>query len=129
MSDYKVPNKTKCIKIFYERVSKTDGITYPVKHYIHPQNTKLYAYVRNLSQSEITSNSAVYDTSTIQVITNYRKLNNDMFIEFRNKTYQLIGDPDEFDFKETEIKLFCKRVVEKDFSIIEYEDWANAEAE
>lgn len=129
MSDYKVQNKTKCIKIFYERVSKVDGITYPVKHYIHPQNTKLYAYVRNLSQNEINSNSAVYDTSSIQVIMNYRQLNNDMFIEFRNKTYQLIGDPDEFDFKETEIKLLCKRVVEKDYDIVEYEDWANAEAE
>jgi head-tail adaptor len=125
MSDYKATNKTKCIRIFYDRKSKINGVTYPIKHYVHPQNTKLYAQVRNLSQSEVASNSAVYDSSTIQVIMNYRKLNNDMFIEFRNKTYQLIGDPDEFDFQDTEIKLFCKRVVPKtDYYSTEYEEWA-----
>ena len=124
MSDYKVINKTKCIKIFYERQIKNNGKTYPIKHYIHPQNTKLFAYVRNLSSNEISTNTAVYDTSTIQIVMNYRKLNNDMFIEFKNNTYQLIGDPDEFDFQNTEIKLLCKKTVTKtDYYSTEYEEW------
>jgi len=130
MSDYKIQNKTQSIAIFYERVAKTQGVTTTIKHYIHPQNTKIFAYVRNLSQNEISTNTAVYDTNTIQITMNYRKLNNDMFVEFKGNTYQLIGSPDEFDFQDTEIKLFCRKIVTKtNYSSIEYENWATTEAE
>ena len=118
----KVKNKRPCIKIYYEDKKKENAVVYLVKHYIHPENVLLNAHVRQLSASERYAATAAHDNSSILITMNSRELNNNMFVEFKNKTYQLTGT-DELDFTGTEIKVYAKNIVPKKYSKIEYEEW------
>lgn len=112
------PNiKDKRIRIFYE-VGSENGTK---KVYIHRKNTKLKAYVRQLSASEMSSLNAVQDVSDLQFIINYRKgVQIDMFIEYRGKTYQINAiDNFEFDVGK-DIKVRANEVNERPYDEVEW---------
>ena len=101
--------KDKKIRIFKEIQTKP-GL---IKHYIHPNGTYLNAYVRQLSATEQNQANAIQDGSAIQFVINNREVKTDMYVEFRDKTYQM-GPPDNFEFYNTEIKFIAYEVTPKD---------------
>lgn len=116
----KIPRiKDKSIRIFREDQTQ-EGI---IKIYIHPENTFLKAYVRQLSTSELLAFNAVLDGSAIEFTINFREISPTMFVEFRGKTYQ-IGPADRFEFYDRELKFIGYEITPRDDYIkIEYEEW------
>ena len=111
--------KDKKIRIFMEIPSEF-GIT---KKYIHPENTYLNAYVRQLSATEQNTSNAIQDGSAIQFVINQRRIKTDMFVEFKDKTYQM-GPPDNFEFYRSEVKFIAYEVNPKDdYIAIEWSEW------
>ena len=110
--------KDKRIRIFYE-LDQPEG---PVKIYIHPENTVLKAYVRQLSATEQTAANSVRDGSAVQFTINNREIKTDMYVEFNGKTYQM-GPPDMFEFYKTDIKFVAFEVSPKDYGLIEWSEW------
>lgn len=104
MNKYRV--KDKLIKIYFERESE-EGI---IKEYIHPINIYLKAYVRQVASFETVYEQTRHDTSHLIFVINRRKVRTDMFIEFRNKTYN-INSIDNFEFYIThEIKIIASEI-------------------
>ncbi|MCU7522506.1 MAG: phage head closure protein [Ignavibacteria bacterium] len=116
--------KDKLIKIFslYQR-KNLDNETITIKHYHHPQNQSLKAYVRNLSASEQFASNANKDNSTIQFTINHRNISNDMYVEFAGKTYAITA-PDKYEFYNTDIKFMAKEVAPITAEETEYEVWS-----
>lgn len=111
--------KDKKIKIFQE-ISNEFGLT---KKYIHPENTSLYAYVRQLSANERNQFNAIQDGSAIEFVINHRKIQTDMLVEFKNKTYQM-GPPDHFEFYSNDVKFIAYEVTPKeDYILVEWSNW------
>lgn len=108
-------NKDKSIKIFYLETKRTEeGHTITIKKYIHPLNSYLKAYIRDLSQKERVSNLQIEDDSTALAIINRREVNNTMFLEYKRRnmkplTYNITG-VDYYDDSTSEIKLFLSLV-------------------
>lgn len=105
--------KHKKIRIFKE---DNNGNT---KKYIHSKDTFLNAYVRQLSANEQSSLNAIQDASNIEFVINYREVVVDMFVEFENKTYQIVGI-DRFNFLPIEIKCRAYEVNSKTYENIEW---------
>lgn len=98
--------KDKQIKIYFERDSE-DGI---IKHYIHPIDSYLKAYVRQIASFETSYEQAMHDTSQLIFIINNRNIRTDMFIEFNNKTYN-INSIDNYEFyKNNNLKLITSEI-------------------
>jgi head-tail adaptor len=112
---YSYPNKHHNILVFKEIQSKT-GI---VKQYIHPINTKLSAYARQLSSQEQSSQEAIQNNVTIEFVINYRTIDIDMFIEFMNRVYA-IDSIDELEFFQTELKLRAYPVNSKSYTEVRW---------
>ena len=110
--------KDKKIRIFFESL-QDDKL---IKHYIHPEGTFLNAYVRQLSANEQTAANAIRDGSAIQFLINHRNVKTDMFVEFRDKVYQM-GPPDMFEFNKTDIKFIAFEVIPKEYDLVEWSDW------
>jgi len=100
LKKYSYPNKHKDILIFKEIETKT-GV---IKEYIHPINTIIKAYVRQLSGNEQNSLEGVQDNAVIEFVINSRTIEVDMFIEFKNVVYGIDGT-DSLEFFNTEIHL------------------------
>lgn len=114
--------KDKRIKIFMEIPSEF-GIT---KKYIHPENTYLNAYVRQLSATEQNTSNAIQDGSAIEFVINNRKIKTDMHVEFKGKTYQM-GPPDNFEFYKAEVKFIAYEVNPRDdYIATEWSEWNEA---
>jgi len=113
-------DKKPCIKIF----KNIETPTGPIKKYIHPKNTLLNAYVRQLSAREQNIGNAEIDGSTIEFTVNKRKLSGDMFVEFKEEVYQISG-VDNFEFLEgVDISFQAYRVNPKnDYIEIQYTEW------
>lgn len=108
------------IRIFQE-IDTNHGT---IKKYIHKENTYLKAYVRQLSANEQARADAVQDSSDIEFVINRRKIEIDMFVEFKrfgeNRVYQIAGI-DEFEFLDGDIKFRAYEVNKRDYKTIEWE--------
>lgn len=118
MSSYKYRIKDKKIKIYFEQETEAGTI----KHYIHPENVSLNAYVRQLSASEQNAANALQDRSDIEFVINKREIKPDMFVEFKGKTYQM-SSPDNYMFYETEVKFRAFEISNKHYVGEIYEGW------
>jgi SPP1 family predicted phage head-tail adaptor len=72
--------------------------------------SKIKAYVRQLSASEIVNAKAMQDDSTLEIVINKRRISQDMYIDFKGGSYQ-VGAIDNFDFIQPEIKFRAKPVI------------------
>ena len=118
MSQFKYLIKDKNIKIYSETQSNS-GI---LRKYIHPAHSYIKAYIRQLSNQERYVNGAEVDGSEIEVVINKRDVEPDMYIEFKNKHYQ-IGPLDNFLFYNTEVKFRAKEVTPRTASETTYKEW------
>ena len=109
--------KKQKIRIFQEIDQKPD----PIKQYIHAEDTYLKAYARQLTASETASLNAIQDTGYIEFVINKRAVIQDMFIEFKGKTYQ-ISSVDPFDFETPEIKLQAYEVNTKSYIDVRWKE-------
>ena len=109
-------NKNHKIKIFYEINNAT------TKKYIHPLNSHIKAYVRELSASERNEFNAVSELSDIECVINKRKIDVNMFLEFKGNTYQIISQ-DSFDFETPEIKIRATQITPLPYETEEGTDW------
>jgi len=107
--------KDKNIRIFWEDVDGDESI----KHYIHPRNSFLKAYVIQLSANEQASADAIQDRSDIEFIVNYREIIVDMYVEFNNKTYRISGI-DYYEFYITEVKFRAYEVNVKQYDKVRW---------
>jgi SPP1 family predicted phage head-tail adaptor len=103
-------HKNHKVLIFYEIDQKPD----PIKQYIHAQGTKLSAYARQLTSSETAALNAIQDSRYVEFVINKRKLEVDMFVEFKGKTYQ-ISAVDDYDFMNPETKFQAYEVNSKSY--------------
>ena len=93
LKKFSYPNKHRKILIFREIESKIGTI----KEYIHPYETFIKAYVRQLSGNEQNSLEGIQTGAIIEFVINSRPVEVDMFVEFNNKVYGIDGtDPLEF---------------------------------
>lgn len=124
MSLYKYPEKTKQIKIFSERERKDPqtGETFVERHYIHPKDQFVYAYMRQLSARETNEAKAVQDAGEIEVVINYREVKLDMFINYQGRIFQIISI-DGFELRKTEVKLRVVEVNPRDYRDVTDERW------
>ena len=122
-------NKDKKIKI-YQIISNRDsqGFITTIKRYIHPVNSYLCAYFKDLRSAEIAANRQVEDDTEAQFLINRRAVSKDMFIEFKRRTfgmttYQITGI-DGYEDNSNELKLSVKKInsIPK-YDIIEGTDW------
>lgn len=112
--------KDKSIKIFREH---EDGIG-TVKKYIHPENTTLAAYIRQLSATEQNIGGAEIDGSQVEFTVNRRNIDNDCFVEHREIIYQVSGI-DQFMFDTGTDLTFRAYPVSKvgSYTATQYTDW------
>lgn len=122
MLKYKHIVKDRNIKVYYELNNKVNGEVVATKVYIHPKETFIKAYVRQLSSQETAVAKSNQDASTVEMIVNPRRYLVDMYVEFNNKTYQ-ITSIDNLEFNGTEMKLRMKEVNQKNFDVTKWEDW------
>lgn len=80
----------KKIKIFKLQQDRDGAYVVTIKKYIHPLNSKLCAYFRDLSQKEVNANKQSQDDSTAIFVINRRAVTQGMFIEYKRKTFGLI---------------------------------------
>ena len=107
--------KDKNIRIFREKYSE-DGI---VKKYIHPKDTYLKAHIRQVSANEAASNDAIQDVSDIQFTINYREVEIDMLIEFKDKIYQ-ITSVDRYEFYKKDLKIIATEINQREYNGYEW---------
>lgn len=93
--------KDKRIRIYREKYTE-DGT---VKRYIHPKGTTLKAHVRQVSANEMSTMSAIQDASDHEFIVNFRKIETDMLIEFKGKTYKINAVDRYKHYRNTDLKL------------------------
>lgn len=119
MKKFIQPIKDKMIKIYYEEETEIDG---SIKHYIHPINVNLKAYVRQLSAYEQNTAAALQDKSEIEFTINKRLVKPDMLVEFKGKTYKM-SSPDNFEFYNTETKFRAYEIVPRKYDKIVGDDF------
>jgi head-tail adaptor len=118
MAQFKYQIKDKIIKI-YQETTKDKGV---LREYIHPKDSYIKAYIRQLSSSERYLNRAEVDGSEIEIVINKRDVHPDMYIEFGEKHYQ-IGPLDHFEFYNTEVKFRAKEITPRKPQVVTYEEW------
>jgi len=111
------PAKTRSIKIFKEII--TDNGT--IKEYIHPLNTTIKAFVRQLSANEMATADAIQDASDIEFTIHKRNIDVGMFVEFNNSTYQISG-VDFREFYKADITFRANHVNTKDYDETRWSD-------
>jgi hypothetical protein len=108
------PLKPHSVRI-YSEIQSDFGF---IKQYIHPIDTSIKAYARQLSANEQMSSDAVRNASEYEFTIWKREIKEDMYIEFDNgfgtKVYQ-IGSPDLFEFFRSEIKFRATEVTPKTY--------------
>ena len=103
--NYKKTIKSSKIKIFtLEKKRDLDGFVSVVKSYIHPIDSNINAYIRDISSTEKISLGQELDVSIKEIVINKRKITKDMYVEFKGQTYNILSI-DSFDDLENEIKL------------------------
>ena len=117
-------NKDKKARFFYIETKVVDGYEKVVKQYIHSKESGgLWCYVRQLSENERFSAKAVQIEETTQFIVVYNpKLNNDLFIEFKGRTYQIVGI-DEYEFNKTDLVIQANEILAPNFDEVAYADY------
>ena len=117
-------NKDKKARFFYIETRVVDGYEKVVKQYIHSKESGgLWCYVRQLSENERFSAKAVQIEETTQFIVVYNpKLNNDLFIEFKGRTYQIVGI-DEYEFNKTDLVIQANEILAPNFDEVAYADY------
>lgn len=118
MAQYKYFIKDKRIKI-YQETGSGNGVE---RHYIHPKDTFIKAYIRQLSSQERYINQAELDGSEMEVVINQRDVHPEMYIEFEGKHYQ-IGPLDRFEFYNTEVKFRAREVTPRKPQVITFLGW------
>lgn len=104
----KFKNKDSKIKI-YELISNADGTE--SKKYLFNSN-KMWARIRMLSSQERHDLNAEQDGTIYNVVINYREgVEQDMFVEFKGKNFQIITPPDNYDGTSIELKFNIKEVI------------------
>lgn len=116
MGQYLCTVKDKKIRIFRDYEQNSEA----VKDYVHAKDTKLNAFIRQLSANEKVTNGATTEENLIEVIINARPIKSDMLIEWRDKTYQIMA-VDRFDFSNTEIKIVAREVSTKAYDLVLWE--------
>jgi head-tail adaptor len=118
MSQFKYFIKDKQIKIYRE----TDSGKGVERQYIHPKDSFIKAYIRQLSSQERYLNSAEVDGSEIEIVINQRDVHPDMYIVFKDKHYQ-IGPLDRFEFYNTEVKFRAREVTPRKPQGVTDQEW------
>lgn len=120
----KIEIKDKKVQIFALKTKIIADYEQVVKTYIHSKESGgLWAYVRELSENERFSAQAVQveETTQFKIVYN-QKLNTELFIEFGNKTYEIVSI-DKYEFNKTDVIIRGNEILAPTFDEVEYEDY------
>jgi len=117
-------NKDKKVRFFRIETKIVDDYEKVVKTYIHSRESGgLWCYVRELSENERFSAKSVQVEETTQFKVVYNpKINNELFLEFKNKTYDIVSI-DKYEFNNTDIVIRANETLAPSFDEVEYEDY------
>ena len=117
-------NKDKKVRFFRIETKIVDDYEKVVKTYIHSRESGgLWCYVRELSENERFSAKAVQVEETTQFKVVYNpKINNELFLEFKNKTYDIVSI-DKYEFNNTDIVIRANETLAPNYDEVEYEDY------
>lgn len=120
----KKENKDKKVRFFRIETKIVDDYEKVVKTYIHSRESGgLWCYVRELSENERFSAKSVQVEETTQFKVVYNpKINNELFLEFKNKTYNIVSI-DKYEFNNTDIVIRANETLAPSFDEVEYEDY------
>ncbi len=120
----KKKNKDKKAKFFYLRTRVVDGYEQVIKQYIHSESSGgLWCYVRQLSENERFSAKSVQVEETTQFILVFnRKIDNELFIEFNGKTYEIVS-VDEYEFNKSDLIIRANETLAPDYDGVEYANY------
>ena len=117
-------NKDKKVRFFRIETKIVDDYEKVIKTYIHSRESGgLWCYVRELSENERFSAKAVQVEETTQFKVVYSpKINNELFLEFKNKTYDIVSI-DKYEFNNTDIVIRANETLAPNYDEVEYEDY------
>ena len=117
-------NKDKKVRFFRIETKIVDDYEKVVKTYIHSRESGgLWCYVRELSENERFSAKSVQVEETTQFKVVYNpKINNELFLEFNDKTYDIVSI-DKYEFNKTDIVIRANETLAPDYDEVEYEDY------
>ena len=120
----KKENKDKKVRFFRIETKIVDDYEKVIKTYIHSRESGgLWCYVRELSENERFSAKSVQVEETTQFKVVYNpKINNELFLEFKNKTYDIVSI-DKYEFNNTDIVIRANETLAPSFDEVEYEDY------
>ena len=117
-------NKDKKVRFFRIETKIVDDYEKVVKTYIHSRESGgLWCYVRELSENERFSAKSVQVEETTQFKVVYNpKINNELFLEFNDKTYDIVSI-DKYEFNKTDIVIRANETLAPDYDEVEYENY------
>ena len=120
----KKENKDKKVRFFRIETKIVNDYEKVIKTYIHSRESGgLWCYVRELSENERFSAKSVQVEETTQFKVVYNpKINNELFLEFKNKTYDIVSI-DKYEFNNTDIVIRANETLAPSFDEVEYEDY------
>ena len=124
---YMYPQKDKNIKIFKikkKRYPDQEQIELRIKQYIHPESSKIRAYIRQIVATESFNNDGHQPNRSYLVAINYRKgIDEDCYIEYADKVLSVTG-VDGYELNNLELKLTAKETNDDlAFDYEEYQEW------
>lgn len=127
MTEPKYPQKDRQIRIFriHSKRWANESEQSIIKEYMHPKDTFLRAYIRQLSAGEMATEALKKQSDDFEAVINYRpEITTDCYIEFQGDTYRVTG-VDGFDLKNIELKLRIRKETppESEFAEVRYRDW------
>lgn len=116
--------KDKKIRLFRLKTKVVEGYEKVVKTYIHSKEScGLWAYARELSQNERFSAKAVQVEESIEFKIVYNpKIISELFIEFNEKTYNIVSI-DKFRFNKTDLVIKANEILAPIFDEVAYENY------
>ena len=116
--------KDKKVRAFEATVRVVWGFERVFKTYIHSEESAgLWAYVRQLSQTEQHKAKAVQSNETLQLVLNHSpKLKTGLYLEFADRTYKVVS-VDPFEFNRTDLTIRAEEVSPPTFDEVEYDEY------
>lgn len=121
-SDYLYPKKDRMVRIYRSKQVRWRNESaqgqYMEKHYLHPRDEYVRAYVRQIAESNGTDQSFSMPSDRFLVAIGYRSLGEGPhYVEWQGKTLKVLSS-DAYEHRGKEIKLTCQ-LIPKDESIYE----------
>lgn len=120
----KLEIKDKKVQIFALNTKIIANYEQVVKTYIHSKESGgIWAYVRELSENERFTARAVQVEETTQFKIVYNpKLTTELFIEYGDKTYEIVSI-DKFEYNKTDVIIRGNEILAPTFDEVEYENY------